>query len=100
MARRRCARPSPATIGQRFGVELDPATEVRPLIGSKEGLANMALAFVDPGDLVLASDPGYPTYRMGALMAGGEFYSMPLLEENDYLPDLEDIPATWPPSPR
>ncbi len=78
---------------RRFGVELDPATEVRPLLGSKEGLANMALAFVDPGDLVLASDPGYPTYRMGALMAGGSFYAMPITEENNYLVDFEEIPA-------
>ncbi|NLV74031.1 MAG: LL-diaminopimelate aminotransferase [Chloroflexi bacterium] len=78
---------------RRFGVTLDPANEVRPLIGSKEGLANMALAFVDPGDLVLASDPGYPTYRMGAMMAGGESYAMPLLEENDYLVDFEAIPS-------
>ena len=77
----------------RFGVALDPETEVRPLIGSKEGLANMALAFVDAGDLALASDPGYPTYRMGALMAGGGYYSMPLKEENDYLVDFEEIPA-------
>ncbi len=77
----------------RFGVELDPVTEVRPLIGSKEGLANMALAFIDEGDLALASDPGYPTYRMGAEMAGGGFYSMPLREENDWLVDLEEIPA-------
>ena len=77
----------------RFGVEIDPDTEVRPLIGSKEGLANMALAFVDPGDLALATDPGYPTYRMGALMAGGSHYSVPLLEENDYLVDFSDIPA-------
>lgn len=77
---------------RRFGVALDPNTEVRPLIGSKEGLANMAFAFVDPGDLVLASDPGYPTYRMGALMAGGDHYAMPLLEENDYLVDFDAIP--------
>ena len=78
---------------RRFGVELNPETEVRPLIGSKEGLANMALAFVDPGDIVLASDPGYPTYRMGAQMAGGETYGMPILEENDYLVDFDKIPA-------
>jgi len=77
----------------RFGVSLDPETEIRPLIGSKEGLANTALAFIDPGDIALASDPGYPTYRMGALMAGGEYYSMPLLEENDYLVDFTAIPA-------
>lgn len=79
--------------GRRFGVELDPDTEVLPLIGSKEGLANMAFAFVDPGDLVLAPDPGYPTYRMGALMAGGAFYSLPLTEEGHWLPDLSAVPS-------
>jgi len=73
-------------------VTLDPETEVRPLIGSKEGLANMAFAFVDPGDLVLAADPGYPTYSMGAIMAGGEAYSMPLEEESGWLPDFTAIP--------
>jgi LL-diaminopimelate aminotransferase len=77
----------------RFGVSLDPETEIRPLIGSKEGLANTALAFIDPGDIALASDPGYPTYRMGALMAGGEYYSMPLREETNYLVDFDSIPA-------
>ncbi len=77
---------------ERFGVTLDPETEVRPLIGSKEGLANMAFAFVDPGDLVLAADPGYPTYSMGAIMAGGEAYSMPLEEESGWLPDFTAIP--------
>jgi len=76
----------------RFGVDLDPETEIRPLIGSKEGLANMALAFVDGSDLALSSDPGYPTYRMGALMAGGGYFSMPLRAENDFLVDLEEIP--------
>ena len=78
---------------RRFGVELDPTTEVLPLIGSKEGLANMALAFIDAGDLALAPDPGYPTYSMGAIMAGGGYYAMPLREENDYLVDFEEIPA-------
>jgi len=77
---------------RRFGVEVDPATEVQPLLGSKEGLANMALAFVDPGDYVLAPDPGYPTYSMGALMAGGEAWTMPLHEENDYLVAFDEIP--------
>ncbi|HUV95101.1 MAG TPA: LL-diaminopimelate aminotransferase [Anaerolineae bacterium] len=77
----------------RFGVELDPEIEVRPLIGSKEGLANIALAFIDPGDLALATDPGYPTYRMGALMAGGGHYSVPLVEANDYLVDFCRIPS-------
>ena len=77
---------------RRFQVEVDPAREVQPLLGSKEGLANMALAFVDPGDYALAPVPGYPTYRMGALMAGGAYYAMPLLEENDYLVALDEIP--------
>jgi LL-diaminopimelate aminotransferase len=77
----------------RFGVELNVASEVLPLIGSKEGLANMALAFIDAGDYALASDPGYPTYRMGALMAGGDSYAMPLSEETDWLVDFEEIPS-------
>lgn len=79
--------------GRRFGVELDPGSEILPLIGSKEGLANVALAFIDPGDIALATDPGYPTYRMGALLAGGDSYPMPLYRENDWLPDLEAIPG-------
>ncbi len=79
--------------GRRFGVELDPGSEILPLIGSKEGLANVALAFIDPGDVALATDPGYPTYRMGALLAGGASYPMPLHRENNWLPDLEAIPG-------
>jgi len=79
---------------RRFGVALDPQSEILPLIGSKEGLANMALAFIDAGDISLATDPGYPTYRMGALMAGGGFFPLPLREENDYLVDFEEIPAS------
>jgi LL-diaminopimelate aminotransferase len=78
---------------RRFRVSVDPKTEVLPLIGSKEGLANMAFAFIDPGDLALVPDPGYPTYSMGALMAGGGYYTMPILEENGYLVDFEAIPA-------
>jgi LL-diaminopimelate aminotransferase len=78
---------------QRFGVELDPDTQVAPLIGSKEGIVNTALAFVDPGSLVLVPDPGYPTYTLGTLLAGGETYAVPLLPEKDFLPDLEAIPA-------
>jgi LL-diaminopimelate aminotransferase len=78
---------------RRFGVELDPQSEIRPLLGSKEGLANSGLAFVDPGDLVLVPDPGYPTYSMGALLAGGSSYPMPLLEEHDFLVDFAAIPA-------
>ena len=78
---------------RRFGVTLDPAREVLPLIGSKEGIAHVALAFVDPGDLVLVPEPAYPTYRMGTYLAGGEVCVVPLLPENDYLPDLAAIPA-------
>jgi LL-diaminopimelate aminotransferase len=76
----------------RFGVVLDVSTEVQPLIGSKEGIANMALAWLDPGDLVLVPDPGYPSYRMGSHLAGAEVYPLPLLAENEYLPDLDAIP--------
>jgi LL-diaminopimelate aminotransferase len=76
----------------RFGVQLNPDSEVAPLIGSKEGIANVALAFVDPGQAVLVPDPGYPTYSLGTLLAGGEPVLMPLLEENGFLPDLEAIP--------
>ncbi len=77
----------------RFDVPLTVADEVLPLIGSKEGIANMALAWLDPGDLVLVPDPGYPTYRMSAIMVGAEVYDMPLVEENGFLPDLDAIPA-------
>jgi LL-diaminopimelate aminotransferase len=76
----------------RFGVELDPDSQVAPLIGSKEGIANVALAFVDPGQVVLVPDPGYPTYAMGTILAGGKPFRVPLLEENGFLPDLEAIP--------
>ena len=79
--------------GRRFGVELDPGSEILPLIGSKEGLANVALAFIDPGSIALATDPGYPTYRMGALLAGGDSYPMPLYRENGWLPDFDAIPG-------
>lgn len=77
---------------RRFGVAVDPDSEVVTLIGSKEGIANIALAFVDPGDVVLVPDPGYPTYSLGTMLAGGKPVSVPLLPENGYLPDLEAIP--------
>ena len=77
---------------RRFGVELDVATEVQPLIGSKEGIANLALGWLDAGDIALVPDPGYPSYRMGTSLAGGETYALPLLAENDFLPDLDAIP--------
>jgi LL-diaminopimelate aminotransferase len=79
--------------GTRFGVDLDPNTEVMPLIGSKEGIAHMAFAMVNPGDAVLVPDPAYPVYGTGTLLAGGEPYLMPLRPENDFLPDLDGIPA-------
>ena len=77
---------------KRFQVSLDPRTEVLTLIGSKEGIAHIPLAFVDPGDYVLVSDPGYPVYRVSTIFAGGTPYSMPLLRENHFLPDLSAIP--------
>ncbi len=78
---------------RRFGVALDPASETLPLLGSKEGLANIALAWLDPGDLAIVPDPGYPTYQMGAKMAGAEVYFTPLEPRLGWLPDLEAIPA-------
>jgi LL-diaminopimelate aminotransferase len=78
---------------RRFGVEIDPDKEVVPLIGSKEGIANIALAFVDPDDVVLVPDPGYPTYSLGTLLAQGVPFRVPLLAENGFLPDLEAIPT-------
>jgi LL-diaminopimelate aminotransferase len=76
----------------RFGIDVDPKTEVLPLIGSKEGIAHIALCFIDPGDLALVPDPGYPVYGVGTLLAGGEPYYLPLTEENDFLPDLDSVP--------
>ena len=78
---------------KRFGVTLNPAKEVLPLIGSKEGIGHMALCFIEPGDLVLVPDPGYPPFSMGTILAGGKPYFMPLKEENDFLPNIEAIPA-------
>ncbi|MEO8456884.1 MAG: LL-diaminopimelate aminotransferase [Chloroflexota bacterium] len=78
--------------GTRFNVTLDPKTEVLPLIGSKEGIGHIALCFIDPGDIALVPDPGYPVYAVGTLLAGGEPYYLPLTEENDFLPDLDAVP--------
>jgi LL-diaminopimelate aminotransferase len=72
---------------------LNPAKEVLPLIGSKEGIGHMALCFIEPGDLALVPDPGYPPFSLGTILAGGEPYFMPLKEENDFLPDFEAIPG-------
>jgi LL-diaminopimelate aminotransferase len=78
---------------RRFDVALDPATEAMLLIGSKEGLAHTAWAYIDPGDVSLVPDPAYTVYRVSTLMAGGETYTMPLTEERGFLPDLAAIPA-------
>ena len=77
---------------RRFGVELDPEREIVILIGSKEGIFNIALAFIDQGDVALIPDPGYPTYALGVIMAGGELVHMPLLAEHGFLPDLSALP--------
>ncbi len=78
---------------ERFGVSLDPAKEVVALIGSKEGIAHAPLAFLDPGDIALVPDPGYPVYPVSTTFAGGVPYPMPLLKENGFFPDLDAIPS-------
>jgi len=75
-----------------FNVALDPASEVLALIGSKEGLAHIPLAFLNPGDIALVPDPAYPVYKIGTIFAGGVPYIMPLSAENGFLPDLDAIP--------
>ncbi|WP_449241354.1 LL-diaminopimelate aminotransferase [Desulfoscipio gibsoniae] len=79
--------------GNRFGVELDAASEVVSLIGSKEGIAHISFCYLNPGDVVLVPDPGYPVYAGGAILAGAEPYYMPLTAEKGFLPDLSAIPA-------
>ena len=79
--------------GREFGVELDPATEIAQVIGSKEGLAHLAWAYADPGDVVIVPNPGYTVYKVNALMAGADVHEVPLKEENGYLPDFSDIPT-------
>ncbi|MBT9139534.1 MAG: LL-diaminopimelate aminotransferase [Dehalococcoidia bacterium] len=76
---------------QRHNVELDPQKEVCVLLGSKEGIAHISACFVNPGDINLVPDPGYPVYSIGTMFAGGEVVSMPLLAENDFLPNLSAI---------
>ncbi|MGI6129777.1 MAG: LL-diaminopimelate aminotransferase [bacterium] len=76
---------------ERYDVDLDPETEVMALIGSKEGIAHICWAFVDPGDVTLVPDPAYPVYRTGTLLAGGVPESIPLTAANDFLPDYKAI---------
>lgn len=78
---------------RRFGVELSPDGHILQLIGSKEGLAHMAWAFLDPGDVSLVPDPAYTVYRVNSLMAGAEVYTLPLREDRGFLPDLSAIPS-------
>ena len=78
---------------RRFGVSLDADREVLPLIGSKEGIAHIALCFIDPGDIALVPDPAYPVYSISTMLCGGKPYYMPLVEENNFLPDLDAVPA-------
>jgi len=77
---------------RRWGVVLDPQSQVMALIGSKEGLAHLIWAYVGPGDVALVPDPAYPVYRTHTLLAGGEPYPLPLIRENGFLPDLKAIP--------
>ncbi|MEW6041626.1 MAG: LL-diaminopimelate aminotransferase [Elusimicrobiota bacterium] len=79
-------------IRDRFGVELNPENQIHALIGSKEGIGHLPLAFVNPGDYVLVPEPGYPVYRSSTIFAGGRPYPMPLLEKNNFLPDFSKIP--------
>jgi LL-diaminopimelate aminotransferase len=76
----------------RFGVQIDPETEVIPVLGGKEGVAHVALACLDPGDVCLSPDPGYPPYTSGPVFAGAEPHYLPLLEENAFTPDFDAIP--------
>jgi len=76
---------------KRFNVNLNPDTEILPLIGSKEGIAHFPLAFLNSGDLSLIPDPCYPPYKGGTILAGGKPHLMPLLEQNNFLPDLKKI---------
>lgn len=77
---------------KRFNVSLDPYSEVISLIGSKEGIAHIPLAFINPDDVVLIPDPGYPVYKTATLFAGGKSHAMPLIKENHFLPDFSKIP--------
>jgi LL-diaminopimelate aminotransferase len=78
---------------RRFGVSIDPATEVIPAIGAKECIYNLCFAFLDPGDAALASDPGYPVYTGGPVLAGADVEVLPLRPELGFAPDLDAIPA-------
>ena len=75
----------------RFGVELDPDEQIQPLVGSKEGIFHLPVAFIDPDDVALIPDPGYPVYEVGTILAHGRPHLMPLTIDNDFMPDLDAI---------
>lgn len=77
----------------RFGVSLDADSQVQPVLGSKEGVFHLPMAFVDPGDVALVPDPAYPVYETSTILCGGEPVAMPLLPDNDFKPDLAAIPS-------
>ncbi|MDP7619234.1 MAG: LL-diaminopimelate aminotransferase [Dehalococcoidia bacterium] len=77
---------------RRFGVTLDANEEVLPTIGSKEGIAHIAWCYIDPGDIALVPDPGYPVYSVGTMLAGGDSFYLPLKAENNFLPDYDVVP--------
>ncbi len=77
---------------ERFGTQVDPGTEIVPVLGGKEGIAHIALACLDPGDVALAPEPGYPPYTSGPLLRAPTVHYLPLREENGFMPDLDTIP--------
>src|SRR5437870_1267277 len=82
-----------AYLQRRFGVRFDPFTELQPLIGSKEGIAHLALALLDPGDVAIVPEPGYAVYEGGTVLAGGEPYRCALTPRTAFLLELEEVPA-------
>ena len=82
-----------AWLKKRFGIDIDADTEITSMIGTKEGLHHTIMAFVDKGDINIIPDPAYPVYRTSTILAGGEPYFMPLTAENNFIPDLDAIPA-------
>ena len=86
-----CAAALPAGIKKWYGVELDPNTEIQPLIGSKEGILHVTLAFVNPGEQVLVPNPGYPTYTSLSRILGAEVVNYNLKEENGWMPDFDEL---------
>ncbi|MFC2091341.1 LL-diaminopimelate aminotransferase [Elusimicrobiota bacterium] len=79
-------------MSKRYSLDIDPSTQIQPLIGSKEGIAHFPLAFIDQGDIAVIPEPAYPVYNSGTIFAGGEPFFIPLLSENGFLPDWNSIP--------